>query len=311
LHYQWYPHPDINGIIEENDVLIITGATGRLGSRIVERVLARVPADLVGVSVRDPAAASALADRGVRVRLGDFTDPATLTHAFEGASRVLVVSAAIRGEGALAANRSAIDAARAAGAERVLYTSHQAASPTSLFLPQQTHAATEDHLSRQGLPFTALRNGFYVSTIEHHLVPALELGRLELPEDGPFSWTDHDDLAEVAAAALVGDISDSDVLDGVTPPLTAPELLDFSAVAEIAGDALGRPVTRVVVSDEAWKEAAVRRGMPPFAADFTLGMFRAARAGEFAVADPTLETIIGRPAISARSAILAMLDARP
>ena len=289
-------------------MLIITGATGRLGSRIVERVLDRVPADTVGVSVRDPAAATDLEARGVRVRAGDFTRPASLADAFEGATRVLVVSAAIRGDGAVAANLAALDAARAAGAEHLVYTSHQASSPTSQFAPQHTHAATEEHLAQLGVPFTSLRHGFYVSTLEYYLGAAVATGRLALPADGPVSWTHHDDLAEVAAVALVGGADLDPALDGVTPPLTAPALLDLADVAAVAGEMLGRPVERVVVADEDWKRDAVAQGMPAPAADFTLGMFRAARDGEFAVTDPTLERVLGRPATSARSAIEAMVQ---
>lgn len=81
-------------------MLVVTGATGRLGHQIVERLLDRVPAESVGVSVRDVDRAAQMAARGVRVRSGDFTDPASLDHAFEGADQVLVVSAAIRGPGA-------------------------------------------------------------------------------------------------------------------------------------------------------------------------------------------------------------------
>ena len=208
-------------------MIVITGATGRLGSGIVERLLDRVPAETVGVSVRDVDRAAALAERGVRVRAGDFTEPTTLEKAFEGAEQVLVVSASIRGAGAVAANIAAVDAARAAGAERVLYTSHQASSPTSLFLPQHTHAATEDHLAALDVPFTALRNGFYTSTLGFYVGEALETGRLALPQDGPVSWTAHDDLAEAAAVAL----AEPGALDGITAPLTAPEALDLAAVA--------------------------------------------------------------------------------
>lgn len=133
-------------------MIVVTGATGNLGSQIVDRLLDRLPPDAVGVSVRDVDRAAGLAERGARVRAGDFTDPATLTHAFEGADKVLIVSAAIRGPGALVANRAAIDAARAAGAKRILYTSHQAASRDSLFAAQPTHAATEEHLAGLGFP---------------------------------------------------------------------------------------------------------------------------------------------------------------
>jgi uncharacterized protein YbjT (DUF2867 family) len=287
-------------------MIVITGATGRLGSQIVDRLLERVPAGQVGVSVRDVDKAAALAERGVRVRAGDFTAPGTLKHAFEDADQVLVVSAAIRGDGAAAANRAAVDVAAAAGAQRVLYTSHQAASMESLFAPQRVHAQTEQHLAGIGLPFTALRNGFYASTLGFHIGAALETGRLVAPQDGPVSWTAHADLAEAAAVAL----AEPDALEGVTAPLTAPHLLDFEAVAGILSDLSGRTVERVVVDDDEWKAAAVAAGMPAPAADFTLGMFRASRRGEFAVTDPTLESLIGHPATPVRAVLEAMLTAR-
>ncbi len=287
-------------------MMIVTGATGQLGSRIVERLLTAVPAESVGVSVRDPARATSLAERGVRVRAGDFTDPESLEHAFEGADRVLIISAAIRGPGALAANIAAIDAARAAGARRILYTSHQAASASSLFAPQLTHAATQEYLAHTGVPFTALRNGFYASTLGYYIGAGLDGGRLALPADGPVSWTDHDDLAEAAVVALTGDGN----LEGVTAPLTAPEMLTFDDVAALLTDLTGRAVQRVVVADDDWRREAVRCGMPAPAADFTLGMFRAARQGEFAVTDPALEAAIGHRPRSVRTVLQDMVSRR-
>ena len=293
-------------------MIVVTGATGRLGSRIVAGLLERVPADAVGVSVRDPGAeaAVALADRGVRVRRGDFTEPDTLGQAFEGADQVLVVSAAIRGPQASASSRAAIDAAVRAGAERVLYTSHQAASADSLFDPGREHAAAEAHLAEQKAAHTALRHGFYASTFEYYIPAALKTGELRLPADGPFSWTAHADLAEADVIALTRpDAFDTlGTIDGATPPLAAPELLDFADVARIAGDLTGRTIKRVVVDDEEWKATATEQGMPAAAADFTLGMFRAARAGEFAVTDPALETLLGRPAVPARAVLSEILQ---
>ena len=285
-------------------MIVVTGATGELGSRVVGQLLERLPAESVGVSVREPAKAAALAERGVRVRAGDFTEPAGLAQAFEGADRVLVISAGIRDtDAAVAANTAAIDAARAAGAKRILYTSHQAASADSLFAAMHTHARTEEYLAGLDVPFTALRNGYYATAIGLSLGGVRETGRLAVPVDGPFSWTGHDDLASVAVAALVED----GLLDGVTPPLTAPVALDFEAVAGVVGELLGRTVTRVVVGDDEWKDAAVSHGLPAAAADFVLGVFRAARRGEFAVTDPTLESILGRPATSVRSVLAGLL----
>ncbi|MDC0770489.1 NmrA family NAD(P)-binding protein [Streptomyces sp. HD] len=287
-------------------MLIVTGATGRLGALIVDRLLERVPADRIGVSVRDVSKAAGLAERGVRVRAGDFTEPDGLQHAFEGAERVLVVSAAIRGGGALTANTAAIDAARAAGARRILYTSHQAASATSLFPPQRVHAATEEHLKQQGVPYTALRNGFYASALGPYIGAALKTGTLAVPQDGPVSWTAHEDLAEAAAIALTQDRA----VEGITRPLTAPHTLDFADVAEILSRITGRTITRAVMDDDEWTSAAVADGMPRPAAEFSLTMFAAARMGEFKATDPTLEATIGHPAKTAHEVLEALVHSR-
>ena len=50
--------------------------------------------------------------------------------------------------------------------------------------------------------------------------------------------------------------------------------------------------------------------MPPAAAEFTLGLFRAARAGEFAVTDPALATVLGRPTTPLSSALAPLVAGR-
>ena len=220
------------------------------------------------------------------------------------------MSAAIRGPGASQANQAAIDAAVAAGARRVLYTSHQAASPTSLFPAAVEHAATEAHLSRvaeQGVSTTALRNGFYASTLGYYLPTAVGSGRLGLPADGPVSWTGHADLAEAAALALTDPGRGDGQLNKPVVTLTSAERLDFAGAAKLATQITGKPIDRVVIDDEQWTAGAVANGMPAAAAAFTLGIFRAARAGEFDVTDPTLTQILRRPAATARSILERIL----
>ncbi|MER7249379.1 SDR family oxidoreductase [Kribbella sp. NPDC000426] len=269
-------------------MIVVTGATGRLGRAVVEHLGDRMPADQLGASVRDPAKAADLAARGIRVRRGDFADPDSLASAFEGASQVMIVS----GPADPAPHRVAIDVAKAVGVERIVYTSHQAAGPDSLFTATRGHAATEQDLVDSGVPFTALRNGFYASTTTLMLRSALETGELILPEDGPVSWTAHRDLVDAAVLAL----TQPGRLDGITPALTGPELFDYAEAAAMATDLTGRKITRVTVRDEEWKQAALDRGMPDHLVELTLGIFRAARHGEFAAVDPTLPSLLGRPA---------------
>jgi uncharacterized protein YbjT (DUF2867 family) len=273
-------------------MFVITGATGQLGSRIVRRILARVPADQVVACVRDPERAAGLHTEGVEVRRGDYADPASLAEAFKGASQVLVVSVNDTGDAAVAQHRAAIDAARAAGAERILYTSHQGADADSLFAPMPDHAATERYLSTTGAPFTSLRNGFYAGTVPLLLGGALETGELRAPADGPVSWTTHDDLAEAAAVLL----TDEGRYEGPTPPLTAARAYDLDDVAGILTRLGGRTVRRVVVDDEEWTAGLVAHGMPAEQADLLLGMFHASRRGEFATTGTTLEDLLEHPA---------------
>lgn len=271
-------------------MIIVTGATGKLGRAVTEELLARVPAGQVGVSVRDPERAQELAQRGVRVRQGHFTDPDALRHAFEGATQVLVVSSGVLGEDGLRLHRTAFEAAWSAGARRVLYTSHMAASEDSLFPPMRLHAATEALLRASGQPYTSLRNGFYADSARFLLGPAWTTGEVSAPQDGPVSWTTHADLAQAAAILL----ADEGRFDGPTPPLTAGQALDLAQIGELLASLTSHSSRRTVVPDDDFRALMVARGMPEDRIAVTMGLFQASRQGEFAAVDPTLAQLLGR-----------------
>ena len=287
-------------------MIVITGATGQLGSLIVASLLERVPAAEVGVSVRDPARAAGLAGRGVRVRRGDFSDPDSLADAFEGATQALIVSANETGASAVASHAAAIDAAIAAGAERILYTSHQGAGADSAFAPMRDHAATEDYLAATGTPFTSLRNGFYAATVPFLIGQAVTTGEIIAPADGPVSWTTHADLAEAAAVILAA----PGRFDGPTPPLTARDAFDLDDVADVLTKLTGRTIRRTVADDDGWAAGLAAHGVPEAQATMLLGMFRAARQGEFSVTSPTLGDLLGRPATALSSFLEGVAAAR-
>ena len=273
-------------------MLIVTGATGQLGSLIVNHLLSHVSAGQIGISVRDPSKAEDLAKKGVRVRHGDFTDADSLRLSFEGAERLLLVSsnAAAKGGDPLAQHRTAIDVAKEAGVGRILYTSQISSSPNSQFFPARDHAATEDMLAGSGLAWTALRHGFYSSSGHMMNADGFEIGVLAKPEDGKVSWTTHYDLAAADAMFLAG----IHEIDGPTPPLTGAEALDLEDLAAIASDVLSKTVTRKVLGDDEMRTSMRERDMPHGAMDFMMSYFLAARAGEFASVDSTLERLLGR-----------------
>jgi NAD(P)H dehydrogenase (quinone) len=276
-------------------MIIVSGANGKLGRAVVERLLDRVAPETIGVCVRDMKKAQGLAERGVRVRQGDFADAASLEYAFEGAARVLVVSVDSSGEKAVCLHKAAFGAASKAGADRIVYTSHMGASASSHFAPTRDHAATESALRESGTAFTILRNGFYAASAFMLLGEALKTGELAVPEDGPVSWTAHTDLAEAATLALTGD-----ALDGVTPDLTGSEAIDMTGVAAIASELTGRPIRRIVVSENDYRQGLLAHGVPEHAADLLVGLFAASREGEFARVGPAFAGLLGRSPVSLR-----------
>ena len=277
-------------------MIVVTGATGKLGKVIVEELARRIPMQEVGISVREPEKATELKERGFRVRRGDFAQPDTLPNAFEGASQLLLVSSNARSSGGdpLAQHRAAIAAAKQVGVERIVYTSQIASSSFSAFPPALDHAATETMLAESGLAWTALRNGFYADSALTFMGSEWRKGTITAPADGKVSWTTHADLGAAAAAILAGVMT----FEGPTPPLTGSEVLDLADLASLASNLMGSPVTREMLSDDSFREAAKKQGLPEGFVRMSLGYYEASRRGEFGKVDGTLEQLIARRPIT-------------
>jgi NAD(P)H dehydrogenase (quinone) len=284
--------------------VVVTGATGGLGSDVVEQLLRIAPASELGVSVRRVEAAQNLSARGVRVRQGDFDSPETLDHAFEGAERVLVISTrTVDNHARFVQHRNAIDAARRCGVSHVYYTSI-VQRPGSVFDLAPGHFETEGHLTQSGLKSTVLRNGHYIENLPMFLGASISTGDLALPPDGPTAWVSRVDLAEGIARLMLGGGHHGEAL-----LLSGPEALDFVQIAEIASTIVRRPIVRRVISGEAYQQALVARGIPaPVARSLATG-FASRAAGELAAIDLTLSGIVGRPLRTVAEALPSLLAA--
>src|SRR5215217_8215650 len=109
-----------------SQTLLVTGASGQLGRLVLDALLASgvAPASIIATS-RDPSKLATYAEKGIQTRRADFDDPGSLAAAFAGADRILVVSTdALDVPGKrLTQHTAAINAAKAAGAGHILYTS--------------------------------------------------------------------------------------------------------------------------------------------------------------------------------------------
>src|SRR3712207_1743265 len=153
--------------------IVVTGASGQLGRLVTAALLERVDPSEVVLVTRDP---SKLADAGAEVRQGDFADPDSLPAVFEGATKVLIISTGEIGT-RVAGRKAAIDAAAAAGARSIAYTSGLNPSDSNPIAVAPDHRATEEHLRLAGTGWTMLRNSVYAEVLIDGLQPALDTGR--------------------------------------------------------------------------------------------------------------------------------------
>jgi len=272
-------------------VIAVTGATGALGRRVADR-LASAGAD-VRLVVRDAARAPEVPGAEVVANPGGFDDPAGLETALRGADTVYLVSAAEH-ENRLQQHFDAVDAAVAAGVQRIVYTSFLNASPDAVFTLVRQHHATEERIRATGVRATFLRHSMYADFVP--FFASVEEGRAVIAApagDGRTSFVSRDDLADVAVAVLLRQDTD---LDGRALEVTGPEALTMTEAAQVLTEITGRPVGyRDQTVEEAW---ATRRpsGHPDWEIEGWVTSYLAIAAGELATVTDVVPTLTGHPA---------------
>lgn len=270
--------------------LLVTGASGHLGRRVVELLLDAGERHVIATT-REPAKLDDLAARGVDVRRADFDRPETLDAAFQGATRVLLVStdALDRPGRRLTQHRAAVDAAKRAGARHVVYTSLVEPGEDSPVLLAPDHRETEAALAASGLGFTVLRNGLYAELLADALGPALATGVLSNAQgEGRVAYVTREDCARAAAAALVASFEGRRTLD-----VTGPEAVSQADVARVASRVAGRAVRYEPLSTSAFADVLVGVGLPRPVADVYASFDTASAAGRFARVSPAFEELTG------------------
>lgn len=277
--------------------ILVTGATGQFGAKVVETLLKTIPAERLAVSVRDSEKASELRSRGVDVRHGDFDHPATLDTAFKGVDRLLIVSTMGDTETRTRQHLAAVSAAERAGVGFIAYTSIAKADENPLFLAE-SHRATEEAIRKTGIPYSILRNNWYleneIGTIQSVLAGA---PLVTSAGSGKIGWATREDYAQAAAAVLAGNGHENTVYELSGAPITYGEL------AEVLAKVLGREVPVQHVDDEAYAEIMSGAGVPeqvvPMLVAFQSGM----RKGALDVVSNDLQNLLGRPATPLGDAI--------
>jgi NAD(P)H dehydrogenase (quinone) len=279
--------------------LLVTGASGQLGGRIVALLAERGVKDFIAAS-RHPEKLSVPA--GIETRRADFDDPASLAAAFAGVDRVLLISTdridvpGVR----IAQHLTAVEAARKAGVKHVLYTSML--NPEGSLIPfAPDHLSTEQAIERSGLGFTILRVSWYAENLLRSVPGVLASGKwFTATGDGRINYVAREDVARAAAAALATRAGVHERLD-----ITGPAPLRIAEIAAIAGKLAKKQIDVVQVSDEGLAAGARAAGVPEPFIPLVVATDANIRAGNFDVASDAVAKLTGKPAQSVEAFLSA------
>lgn len=263
-------------------MILVTGATGRVGRELVGRLSAA--GRPVRVLVRDPRKVAHL-PATVERAVGDMDDPATLPAALEGVERLFLLTFST------AQQRNIMDAARGACARHVVKLSTIEAGHEPVFGPGRWHRKREEEIRASGLAWTFLRPTMFMSN-------ALEWWRGQLSRgdvvyfpcgEGRVAPVDPYDVAAVAAAALTEDGHEEK-----SYALTGPELLTIADMVSTLGVALGRDLRRVDVPESAAAEWMRKGGLPEVVVGQLVETLTAVREGKADYKTDAVERVTGR-----------------
>jgi uncharacterized protein YbjT (DUF2867 family) len=273
-------------------MILVTGATGNIGGRVL-RVLAAQGSPCAAF-VRDTDKAGRLVPEEVPVISGDFADPLSLRAALDGIDAVLLCSG--NDPRQVDYERNVIDAVAATRRCPIVKISSIGAQPGSAAVFVDWHGRSETYLAAAGLPATVLRANFFMTNLLAAADSVSHGGPLAAPAgDARIAMVDPDDIAACAVTALT-----QPGYEDRTYELTGAEALTYPEVAATLSEVLGRPVAFVDAPPAAVRRQLVASGMPVWFADGFLTLFAELRHGIAADVTSTVGELTGRPARSLR-----------
>ncbi|HEY2957092.1 MAG TPA: NAD(P)H-binding protein [Actinomycetota bacterium] len=263
--------------------LAVTGVTGGLGGRVARRLADRGVAQRL--VVRNPSRAPQLP--GTEIVRAHYGDGEAMRRALDGVDTLLLVSASEAFD-RVRLHTGAVDAAVAAGVQRIVYTSFLACSADATFTFARDHWHTEERLRQAGVRHTVLRDSLYLD-----FVPLFVGGDgvIRGPAgDGRVAAVARDDIADVAVAVLLGDGH-----DGRTYDLTGPAAFALQQAAEELSRVSGRTITYHAESIEEAYASRAGYGAPHWEVTGWVTTYVAIAVGDLEAVSDDVAGLAGHP----------------
>ncbi|MFT4095255.1 MAG: SDR family oxidoreductase [Niabella sp.] len=271
-------------------MILVTGATGHLGSAVIEHLLKNTTADNIVAFARDENKAMPLREKGIEVCFGTFEETASLDKAMQGIEKVLLISTTDHHR--LEQHKNVVDAAKKAGVEHILYTSVSIknANTSAIKVLMESHFQTEDYIKESGLKYTFLRNSLYTEVIPFYVgEKVLETGILLPAGDGKVAYALRKEMGEAAANVLLQNGHQNQTYE-----ITGSELYAYKDVAKALSELSGKNIVYTDVEATKLSEQLRQAGVPEIIVSVIIGFATDIKNGQFEIVSKDLENLLGR-----------------
>ena len=272
-------------------MILVTGATGQLGKIVIENLMKKTAANQIAALVRDPNKAAELKDKGVDIRVGDYSDVASLDQAMRGIEKVLLISGTDE-VNRVQQHQNVVDAAKRAGVKFIAYTGRFMKDPdTSGNHLMDGHFKTDALIKESGLTYALFQNALYMDSLQFFLggERVFETGILIPAGHGKVAYALRRDLGEAIAQVLLEDVGESRIYK-----LTASEAWSFDDVAATLSELSGKTITYTSIDRPTFEAQMSQRGLPAQTYQRIADFYGDIRDGQLDEVTSEMETLLGR-----------------
>ncbi|GAB3640701.1 SDR family oxidoreductase [Spirosoma arcticum] len=285
-------------------MILITGATGQLGSATINFLLKKLPASQIAALIRDENKAADLKKSGVDIRVGTYDDTVSLDKAMRGIDTVLLIAGTDE-DNRVQQHQNVVNAAQKAGVQRIAYTSRALKDRSTLVNRlMEGHFRTEDYIKASGLTYTLFQNILYMDVLPQFVGPAVFERGIYVPAgEGKVAFALRSEMGEAIANALAVGGSDNRIYK-----LTGIEAYSFADVAAVLSDLSGKRVNYTAADPLAFEAGLKERGLPEVVAQRVTGFITDIKNGQEADVSEDLSTLLGRKPTSLKEGLKGLFN---
>jgi NAD(P)H dehydrogenase (quinone) len=285
-------------------MILITAATGHLGTATIDFLLKKTPASRIAALVRNEQKAAGLSAKGISLRKGDYFNAQSLEKAFQGIDTLVFISS---GDivSRVQQHQNVVNAAKAAGIKHIIYTSVVKATATLKFTAGIDHYHTEEMLKQSGIPYTILRHTFYAEVLPWIFGGALQTGQwFYAAGNAKANFASRTDMAEAIANVAANPAPHANKIYEIT----SGRSYSFGEIAGMLSKATGKHVVYIPISVEALKEGMKKAGVPEEHIPMSVSIAESISAGELDVTEDSLEKLLQRKPVDLKDYLPKLLN---